>query len=313
MSTSTLTPLASALADIALEAAWAPAAYLRQAAHSGTDFTTKANYHDPVTIHDQAVETALRIILDCAVPGSLLLGEEGGAAPLGGPTCDLDVACAPLPSSPRWHEALSAVAGLGNRVRWIVDPIDGTANFAAGMPWFCTSIGVELDGRVVAGVVVAPLLDQAWAADSAKAWHEGRGIRTPLQAGRPLTEKEALFICYYPGPSTIKRDGATALAYEATLFEAHQTLRRTGAAALDLAHIASSWCAGMMGFGFGPWDLAAGVHIVRIAGGTVHNPDTGTGLPEGLRPACLAIAPGAELPTATNVFSQIVAQRQLRT
>ena len=58
-----------------------------------------------------------------------------------------------MPEGEEWERALRAVADLGERVRWIIDPIDGTANFAAGLPWFNTSIGVELDGRLVAGVV----------------------------------------------------------------------------------------------------------------------------------------------------------------
>ena len=115
-----LESLSAHLAEVAATAARAVEDDLRTAFRSGVEIGYKRDAHDPVTVHDKAAEATIREVLMAAVPDSTVVGEEGGS-----------------------H-------GTG-RVRWYVDPIDGTANFARGLAFFCTSIGAVVDGQVVAG------------------------------------------------------------------------------------------------------------------------------------------------------------------
>lgn len=299
------------LAYLALDAGAAVAPYLRAHVRNHTTFETKLDFHDPVTEHDRNVEAALQHLLFNAIPNSRALGEETGTVHL---RADSVLPCpevAPLPSSPRWQEAQRACSDLGERVRWIIDPIDGTANFAAGLPWFCTSIAVELDETLVAGAVVAPLLGDAWAADRRHAWHVDREGRTQtLDARGPRNAAEAVLVCYYPGVYSIQHCPEVAIRRESEMLQAHQTLRRTGAAALDLAHIASGWLGGMLGFSFGPWDVAAGGHILEVAGGTLEDDPAGTDVKHGLRPAVLASCADLDLPVARRVFHEVLSEKR---
>lgn len=298
-------PLDSALLSIARIAALGVGEYLRRAARTVEAFETKADFHDPVTAHDRAVEAALRVILGSAVPSSELLGEEGGTAVLGAdapPALPEGIA---MPEGEEWDAARRAVEDLGGRVRWIVDPIDGTANFAAGLPWFNTSIGVELDGRMVAGVVNAPLLRELFSADSRRATVETpEGVRL-LDARGARDEARAVIVNYYPGTRALADDPAAALDRERRIVSAYQSTRRFGAAALDLAYVAAGWLAAMTGTAFKPWDVAAGLHILRVAGGSILNLDMGTGLPDGLRPGVVASNRGFLAPTAREVLLEV--------
>lgn len=299
---SPLPPLDTALLSIARIAALGVGEYLRRAARTVEAFETKADFHDPVTVHDRTVEAALRFILGRAVPSSRLLGEEGGASLLSAGALPALPEGIPMPAGPQWEEARRAVEGLGERVRWIVDPIDGTANFAAGLPWFNTSIGVELDGSMVAGVVNAPLLRELFSADSRRATVETPEGERPLDARGVQEESRAVIIAYYPGARALAGDPAAALERERRIVSAYQSTRRFGAAALDLAYVAAGWLGAMMGTAFKPWDVAAGIHILEVAGGEVMNLDMGTGLPEGLRPGVVASNRGFFAPTAREVL-----------
>lgn len=191
MSTSGMS-LDHALMIIAGEGAQQVGVYLRKAFRAPLEVFLKAGIHDPVTIHDRYVEARLQYLLGRAVPSSRILGEETGEHVLdkekvaGAGSLTLEqVQRASLDQSRRqgakqvltnefaWEQAQPSqrqvavgaaelaqaketVKNLGSRVRWIVDPIDGTANFAAGIPYFNTSIGVELDGKPVAGVIYVP-------------------------------------------------------------------------------------------------------------------------------------------------------------
>ena len=307
MSPMTTSSPSSALAVLARGAALSVAAYLRSAAASRVGFTTKTDFHDPVTIHDTAVEAALRTILGRAVPFSLILGEEAGGAVLDPRELPALPAGVAEPSGEEWEAARAALLGFAGRVRWIVDPIDGTANFAAGLPWFNTSIGVELDGRVVAGAVCAPLLFEVFIADEERAWCEGPAGTRPLEARGALEESEAVISSYYPGPRAFARDAEAALDQERRIIAAYQSTRRLGAAALDLAYVAAGRLGAMLGTNFKPWDVAAGIHLVRVTGGRVVNLDLGTGLADGLRPGVLASGRDFEAPTARAIIAEVEA------
>lgn len=302
--------LAHDLAVLAEAAARAVGPYLRRVTRTVMTVDTKADLHDPVTAHDRRVEGALHTLLSHMVPASRVLGEETGehtfpphADPFPrGFADDFEV-----PMSPAVQGAIRRSEGLGARVRWIVDPIDGTANFASGLPWFNTSIGVELDGEVVAGAVHAPVLAETYVADLERAWmRDADGTSTPLRSEGPLREDEALLVSYHPGVSLFSSDPDFAAAQERRLVSAYQTYRRLGACALDLAMVAGGWVGCVVGTSFKPWDVAAGLHLVRVAGGRIHTEDFGTSLPEGLRPG-IVVSVGTLVPsTALGVMSDYV-------
>ena len=168
--------IAHDLATLAGAAATAVAPYLRSVARTVTSFETKVDVHDPVTLHDRRVEGALHALLARMVPGSRVLGEETGehVLPLEPPKLTGEFTEHFLvPTSPEVQGALRRCAPLRNRVRWIIDPIDGTANFAAGMSYFNTSVAAEVDGTVVAGAVSVPMSHELFVGDRDRCWVEG--------------------------------------------------------------------------------------------------------------------------------------------
>ena len=303
----TVTPdLTTNLSRISLAAAQHVAPYLRSVARTSPETYTKRDIHDPVTVHDRHVEKQLRSILGAAVPGSRVLGEEYGEETLPSPTVEETAALKTILGDEESLAALQNVAELGKRTRWIVDPIDGTANFASGMTYFGTSIAAELDGKVVAGVVTIPCMFEAFVADAHRFWHVDRdGRETPLTADGPSEENQALIASYYPGISAYEENMEKAARRERTLLSTYSTLRRPGAAALDLAQVAAGWIGVSMGVSFGPWDVAAGLHMVRVAGGNVLNLQMGTDLPDGLRPAQVSSGRNLDAVTAKGILYEV--------
>lgn len=296
------------LSTMAREAALAVAPYLRSVARTVTDFETKADVHDPVTLHDRRVEGALHALLARMVPGSRVLGEETGEHLLPAEPQKLSAEFTEhfhVPTSPEVQGALRRCAALGDRVRWIVDPIDGTANFAAGLSYFNTSIGVELDDAVVAAAVSVPMSHEVFVADADRCWLEGPGGRIDLRADGPAREDHALLMSYYPNRAALTGHPARSLDHETRLAGAYQAIRRPGACALDLAMVAAGWCGAMIGTSFKPWDVAAGIHLVRVAGGRVLNLPLGTDLPEGLSPGIVASARQLDAATARGILREL--------
>ena len=148
--------------------------------------------------------------------------------------------------------------------RWIVDPLDGTTNFLHGIPHFAISIALERDGEIVAGVVYEPTRDEMfWAEKGAGAYLNDRRLR--VSARRQLGD--ALIGTGMPFGGRVGQPG-----YLATLervMAATCGVRRLGAAALDLAYVAAGRYDGFWETGLLPWDLAAGLLLVREAGGFV--------------------------------------------
>ncbi len=300
-----ITP-ATALAEVAAAATQVVAPYLRSVTRSAPEIGLKQDIHDPVTIHDQRTEGIIREFLAAVAPDSVVLGEEmgeeidpevlAGRAPYDVPA-DVEVSA----------EVAQTVADLGSRVRWIVDPIDGTANFAAGLTYFGTSIGVELDGEVVAGAISVPFTGEVFVADDKHAWHEDlvEGSRTMLRSEGPRAESEALIATYFPSVSDMRVNPVRSSEREAALMANYATLRRPGAAALDLAMVAAGWIGVSMGVSFKPWDVAAGIHMVKVAGGHVLNLPMGTDEPDGQRPGVVASVGTLDAVTAKRVLRDL--------
>jgi myo-inositol-1(or 4)-monophosphatase len=196
---------------------------------------------DFVSSADLRAEKTLRAELKKARPGFGFLLEEGGE-----------------------------VAGDDKSHRWIIDPIDGTTNFLHGIPNFCISIGLERDGEVVAGVVYQPLGDEMFHAEKgAGAFLNERRLR--VSARRKM--EESLFatgIPFHgrPGHEPFLRELSAVMGQVAGI-------RRMGSAALDLAYVAAGRCEGYWETGIKPWDIAAGIVLVREAGGYVTDYDGG--------------------------------------
>ncbi|MBM3529564.1 MAG: inositol monophosphatase [Alphaproteobacteria bacterium] len=188
-----------------------------------------------VTAADRRAEDILYAELSKARPGYGFLGEEGGSR-----------------------------EGADKSHRWIVDPLDGTTNFLHGIPQFCISIGLERDGTMVAGLIYNPITDDLFLAERGKgAFFNDKRIRV---AGRK-TLADAVIACGLPHRG--RGDLALGLREIGAVQDKVAGLRRFGAAALDLAYVAAGRTDGYWERNIKPWDIAAGLLMVREAGGFV--------------------------------------------
>jgi len=162
------------------------------------------------------------------------------------------------------EESGTHAAAAGARVRWVVDPLDGTTNFAHNYPFFAVSVGVEVDGVVVAGAVHDPVRDETFAAAlGGGATRNGEPIRV---SSCPRIE-DALLVTGFPYDVREHPERHVPL-FQAMLVRA-QGIRRDGSAALNLCYLAMGRFDGFWEGSLSPWDVAAGSLVVREAGGTI--------------------------------------------
>lgn len=167
-------------------------------------------------------------------------------------------------------EESGTVGDAASASRWIVDPLDGTTNFLHGIPHFAISIAHEEDGELVAGMVYDPLRDESfWAVRGAGAYLNNHRLRVSarkdmgdavLATGLPFGDR--------PGKQE-------TLAVLEPVMARTAGLRRFGAASLDLAYVAAGRFDAFWEFGLSPWDVAAGILLIREAGGFVTELDGG--------------------------------------
>ena len=194
-----------------------------------------------VSAADRRAEETLYAELGKARPGYGFLGEEGG----------------PREGADKTH-------------RWIVDPLDGTTNFLHGIPQFAISIALEREGVVVAGLVYNPATDEIFIAEKGKgAFLNEQRIRV---AGRRRLA-DSVIACGLPHIG--RGDLALANREIGTMQGEVAGLRRFGAAALDLAWVAAGRLDGYWERDLKPWDMAAGLILVREAGGYISSCDGG--------------------------------------
>ena len=160
------------------------------------------------------------------------------------------------------------IDGVDKTHRWLVDPLDGTTNFLHSNPMFAVSIGLEREGQLVAGVIYNPASDQLFTAEKGKgAFMNDRRLRV---ANRK-TLADALVTTGIPHRG---RDGHPRFLKEMDIMMREVAgIRRTGSAALDLAFVAAGRFDAYWERNLKPWDLAAGIVIVREAGGFVTDLD----------------------------------------
>ncbi|MBT5298808.1 MAG: inositol monophosphatase [Rhodospirillaceae bacterium] len=161
-------------------------------------------------------------------------------------------------------EERGVVEGVDTSNCWIVDPLDGTLNFLHGLPHFSISIALERDSTIFAGVIYEPISDQMfWAENGKGAYLNGRRVR--VSARHDI--EESVFATGMPFKG---RDGHQPFLRQLEQVMAVSAgVRRFGSAALDLAYVAAGRYEGFWEQGLSPWDVAAGVIIVREAGGFV--------------------------------------------
>ena len=169
----------------------------------------------------------------------------------------------------------SGASGPADRVgqdewRWIIDPLDGTTNYAHGYPCFCVSIGLEHKGRMEIGVVYDPMRDEVFSAERGDgASLNGRRIRVS-----PVTSLAGALLCT-GFPYDVRGRSEFARHFANFIMNA-QGVRRDGAAALDLAYVACGRFDGFWEEGLKPWDVAAGILLIEEAGGRVSKYDGGS-------------------------------------
>lgn len=157
----------------------------------------------------------------------------------------------------------STAAELRGRLCWVVDPLDGTANYVHGFPMFATSVGVVFDGVLIAGAIFDPLHGEMFSASlGGGAWLND----DPLSTTQATRLGEALVaISLPPGVGPDSPD----LAGFVSVVQSCQAMRRTGSAALNLAYTAAGRLDAHWAFSIKPWDVAAGVLIAAEAGATI--------------------------------------------
>ena len=190
----------------------------------------KANFHDLVTKYDRQSEQMITEYILQQHPDSTIVGEEDGAT------------------------------GNGS-IHWYVDPIDGTSNFASGIPFFCVSIGAALGDQMLAGVIYDPIRHEMFSASTQGAFLNDESIKSRGSQ----TDSNALILTAFPSPLTTLTDDDFKLYSE--MLKSFATVRRVGSCALSLAYLACGRADVVLEPNINPWDVAAGVLILEQAGG----------------------------------------------
>jgi myo-inositol-1(or 4)-monophosphatase len=152
----------------------------------------------------------------------------------------------------------------GSDFRWIIDPLDGTTNYAHGYPFFCVSIALERLSTMIVGIVYDPMLNEMFVAEKGKgAFLNDREIHVSNTRG---VIKGLLATGF---PYDIREDSHNNLNNFNTMILKAQAIRRAGSAALDLAYVAAGRFDGFWELKLNPWDIAAGWLLVEEAGGIV--------------------------------------------
>lgn len=200
---------------------------------------------------------------------------------------------------------------MQSEFRWYIDPLDGTTNFAHGFPVFCVSMGLErrppgtpanADGELIAAVIYDPLRDEMFTAE------KGMGAflnGSPIHVSRTETLAESLIATGFPSR---KRHGTANVHFYHEFTLRSHGVRRAGSAALDLAYIACGRMDGYWEFNLNAWDTAAGVLLVREAGGQVTYID---GSPFLLASAEVLATNGKIHSEMMHLFSDMMAGRNL--
>ncbi|MBK7986050.1 MAG: inositol monophosphatase [Ignavibacteria bacterium] len=204
----------------------------------GTNFIieSKSEKNDLVTEFDKKSEIAIIDFLKSQYPESDFLAEESG------------------------------LSNSDSDLRWIIDPLDGTVNFAHGIPIFAVSIAAEYKQEIVCGVIYQPLLQESFTAiKNGGAFFNS----TPIRVSNVHDFSRSFLVTGFP--YNIARHGRNWGEHFLSIVRSGVPVRRLGSAALDLAYTAAVRFDGFWEIGLSPWDVAAGILLVKEAGGLVMN------------------------------------------
>ena len=213
-----------------------------QIARFGRDMRVdKKGAIDLVTEIDIAIERAFRKIVAERFPDHVVLGEE------------------------------FEQSGERDRVPrycWVFDPVDGTTNYAHGLPIFCSSLALEIDGQAVVGAIYDPNRRELFTAQrGAGAWLNG----VPMKVSTSGTLIDSLLVTGFP--YSVQQDAAELVGLFGEFLGKARAVRRLGSAALDLCYVAAGRLDGFWEQKLNPWDMAAGALLVEEAGGRVTSSD----------------------------------------
>ena len=192
---------------------------------------------DLVTEYDRRSERLLLETIARRHPGAAVLAEESGA-----------------------HAGAAAAGGAA--LRWILDPLDGTTNFAHNYPFFAVSIAAEVDGELAAGAVYDPMRDELFAAARG---HGATLNGAPIRVSDVGRVEDALLVTGFP--YDVREHPGQSLPQFRAFLERAQGIRRDGSAALNLCYLAAGRFDGFWEASLSPWDVAAGALLIREAGG----------------------------------------------
>ena len=226
--------LTSDLTKWTVEAALIGASILKKGFLKKCNVQTKKSPHDFVTEYDLKSEKAILDFLKQKVPSASFIAEESGK--------DLKNETGPI---------------------WIIDPLDGTANFARGIPIFSVSIALVVSNEVVCGVVYNPITDEMFIAEKGKgAFLNGTSLSVCLDSELDKT----MLITGFPHDML---ENIICLEYFISFAKLGMPIRRLGSAALDICYVAAGKAGGFFEYTLMPWDFAAAKLILEEAGGKI--------------------------------------------
>jgi len=218
---------------VAIEAAKKGGIFIRRSVGKINSISYKKARNNLVTDIDKASERIIVGMLESAFPAHSFLTEENLS-------CD-----------------------RGSSYKWVIDPLDGTSNFTRSFPFFCVSIALELDGKLLIGVIYDPMREELfWASRGKGAFLNGK--RISVSKVRELADG---FLATGFSYNKSKRN-ESLISFKRFLMRS-MAVRRAGSAALDLAYVACGRFDGFWEMDLNPWDCAAGVILVEEAGGKV--------------------------------------------
>ena len=224
----------NALLQTAIDAAQKAGTVLKEGFRTDYTISSKSQIHDLVTEYDHKSEAIIIETIRSSFPDHQILTEESG------------------------HHASDG------DITWIIDPLDGTVNFAHGIPFFCVSIAAIQGTDILCGVIYSPMTDELFTAEM------GEGAFLNGQSYKVTKQTSLLHSFLVTGfPYSVKENPLHCIDHFAHIVGMGIPIRRLGSAALDLAYVAVGRFDGFWEVALQPWDMAAGALLVKEAGGIV--------------------------------------------
>lgn len=229
--------LRSRLTNVAVLAAQQSGEILKRAFGTSYSSTSKEGRHNIVTEYDQKVEEMIIKFIKKQFPDHSFLAEEGGST-----------------------------GDASQGIQWIIDPIDGTVNFAHTIPFFCISIAACFQGEPLSGVVYNPITNELFVAEKGfGAYLNGN----PIKVSKIDLLSESILATGFP--YNLYENPLGCIDHFMKFAKLGIPIRRLGSAALDLAYVAAGRFDGFWEVSLQPWDIAAGKLLIEEAGGCVTN------------------------------------------